>query len=68
TTGKTRGTAVADITDVFTNSFGSWLIGNYDKGFAKYNEYHRLSANKNDGVGGALQDIENVYTTSEETV
>ena len=67
TTGKTRGTAVSDITDVFSNKFGSWLVGNYDKGFAKYNEYHRLSANKNDGVGGVLQDIENVYETSEET-
>jgi TonB-dependent receptor len=52
---------------VFSNTFGTWLIGNYDKGFAKYNEYHRLSANKNDGVGGVLQDIENVYETSEET-
>jgi TonB-dependent receptor len=67
TTGKTRGTAVGDITDVFSNSLGKWLIGNYDKGFAKYNEYHRLGVNKNDGVGGVLQDIENVYTTSEET-
>lgn len=67
TTGKTRGTAVGDITDVFSNSFGSWLIGNYDRGFTKYNEYHRLSPNTRDGVGGALQDIENVYTTKEET-
>ncbi|MCB5425179.1 TonB-dependent receptor [Altererythrobacter sp. CC-YST694] len=64
---KTRGTSVADITTVFTNQFGSWLIGDYDLGFAKYNEYHRLEKNK-DGSGGALQDIENVYTTSEETI
>ena len=67
TTGETRGTSVADITDVFSNSFGSWLIGNYAEGFAKYNEYHRLGPKPN-GVGGALQDIENVYTTKEATV
>ncbi|CAN5240060.1 TonB-dependent receptor [soil metagenome] len=66
TRAKTRGTSVADITDVFTNEFGSWLVGNYAKGFAKYNEYHRLEQNK-DGSGGVLQDIENVYTTTEET-
>ena len=66
TTAKTRGTSVADITSVYTNSFGSWLIGDYDKAFAKYNEYHRLSPNT-DGTGGALVDIENVYETSEET-
>lgn len=64
---KTRGTSVGDITTVFTNSFGSWLIGDYDLGFAKYDEYHRLEKNK-DGSGGALQDIENVYTTTEETI
>lgn len=64
---KTRGTSVADITSVFTNEFGSWLIGDYAAAFAKYNEYHRLSANK-DGSGGVLVDIENVYETSEETV
>jgi TonB-dependent receptor len=63
---KTRGTSVGDITDVFKNEFGSWLVGNYAKGFAKYNEYHRLETNK-DGTGGLLQDIENVYTTTEET-
>jgi len=66
TRSKTRGTSVADITSVYTNEFGSWLIGNYAKGFAKYNEYHRLGPNK-DGTGGALQDIENVYTTTEES-
>lgn len=66
TRSKTRGTSVADITTVFSNSFGSWLIGDYAKAFAKYNEYHRFGPNK-DGTGGALQDIENVYTTSEET-
>lgn len=66
TNAKTRGTAVGDITDVFTNSFGTWLIGNYDRAFEKYNEYHRLETNI-DGTGGVLQDIENVYTTSEET-
>ena len=67
TTAITRGTSVADITSVFTNSFGSWLIGDYDKAFAKYHEYHRLGP-KPDGTGGALQDIENVYETSEKTI
>jgi TonB-dependent receptor len=67
TTAKTRGTSVADITSVYTNEFGSWLIGDYDKAFKKYDEYHRFGPNT-DGSGGALQDIENVYNTSEETV
>jgi len=67
TRSKARGTSVADITSVFTNNFGSWLIGDYAKAFAKYNEYHRFGPNK-DGTGGALQDIENVYKTTEETV
>lgn len=66
TRSKTRGTSVGDVTSVFSNAFGTWLIGDYGKGFAKYNEYHRLAPNK-DGTGGALQDIENVYTTTEET-
>ncbi|MBU2135790.1 MAG: TonB-dependent receptor, partial [Alphaproteobacteria bacterium] len=64
---KTRGTSVADISSVFTNEFGSWLIGDYAKAFAKYNEYHRFGPNV-DGTGGALQDIENVYETTEETL
>ncbi len=64
---ETRGTSVADITTVFTNSFGSWLIGDYAKGFAKYNEYHRL-APKPDGTGGTIQDIENVFKINERTV
>ncbi|MEJ2458902.1 MAG: TonB-dependent receptor, partial [Novosphingobium sp.] len=63
---KTRGTSVADITDVFTNSFGSWLIGNYDRGLAKYNEYHRLKQNA-DGSGGVIEDIENVFDVTEKT-
>jgi TonB-dependent receptor len=67
TRSKMRGTAVGDVTSVFKNSFGSWLIGDYDKAFAKYKEYHRFEPNK-DGTGGALQDIENVYTTTEKTV
>lgn len=66
TRSKARGTTVGDITSVFDNEFGTWLIGDYAKGFAKYNEYHRLAPNK-DGTGGTLQDIENVYTTTEET-
>ncbi len=64
---KTRGTSVADITNVFKNSFGSWLIGDYGKGFAKYNEYHRFEPNT-DGSGGEIQDIENVYETTEKTI
>uniref|UniRef100_B0T0P3 TonB-dependent receptor n=1 Tax=Caulobacter sp. (strain K31) TaxID=366602 RepID=B0T0P3_CAUSK len=67
TRSKMRGTSVADVTSVFTNEFGSWLVGDYGKAFAKYKEYHRLGANT-DGTGGTLQDIENVYKTSEETV
>jgi iron complex outermembrane receptor protein len=66
TRSKMRGASVADVTSVFTNSFGSWLVGDYAKAFAKYNEYHRFGPNK-DGTGGALQDIENVYETSEKT-
>ena len=67
TRSKMRGTSVADVTSVFTNQFGSWLVGDYTKAFAKYREYHRLEANT-DGTGGVLQDIENVYKTTEETV
>lgn len=67
TRSKTRGTSVGDITSVFSNDFGSWLIGDYAKGFAKYREYHRLGPNV-DGTGGALQDIENVYKTTEATI
>ncbi|MBU4436077.1 MAG: TonB-dependent receptor, partial [Alphaproteobacteria bacterium] len=67
TRSKMRGTSVADVTSVFTNEFGSWLVGDYAKAFAKYKEYHRFGPNK-DGTGGALQDIENVYETSEKTV
>ncbi len=67
TNGEMRGDSVADITDVFTNEFGSWLIGDYDKGFAKYHEYHRLEP-KPDGTGGTIQDIEQVYKVTEKTV
>lgn len=67
TRSKARGTSVGDITSVFTNDFGSWLIGDYAKGFAKYREYHRFGPNT-DGTGGALQDIENVYKTTEATI
>lgn len=63
---KTRGTAVGDISSVFRNSFGAWLIGDYDKGFAKYDEYHRFEPNV-DGSGGELYDIENVYGVTEKT-
>ena len=66
TNGEARGTSVAGITDVFSNSFGSWLVGDFAEGFAKYNEYHRLGP-KPDGTGGAIQDIEQVFNTTEET-
>lgn len=66
TRSKMRGQPVADITNVYSNDFGSWLIGDYAKTFAKYNEYHRFEPNV-DGTGGALQDIENVFETTEET-
>ena len=66
TNGEARGTSVTGITDVFSNSFGSWLVGDYPAGFAKYHEYHRLGP-KSDGTGGAIQDIENVYNTTERT-
>lgn len=66
TKAEARGTSVTGITDVFSNSFGSWLVGDYPAGFAKYHEYHRLGP-KPDGTGGAIQDIENVYTTTERT-
>ncbi len=67
TNAETRGTSVADITSVFTNSFGSWLVGDFDKAFAKYNEYHRLGP-KADGTGGTIQDIEQVYKVTEGTL
>jgi iron complex outermembrane receptor protein len=66
TRSKTRGTAVNGISNVFTNSAGSWLIGDYASAFTKYNEYHRLAPSV-DGTGGTLRDIENVYNTSEKT-
>ena len=66
TRSKMRGASVADISYVYSNSFGSWLVGDYGKAFAKYNEYHRFGPNK-DGTGGTLQDIENVYKTTEST-
>ena len=67
TNAEARGASVADITSVFKNDFGSWLIGDYDKAFAKYNEYHRLGP-KSDGTGGTIRDIENVYHTREQTI
>ncbi len=67
TNGEARGTSVVGITDVFTNSFGSWLVGDYGKAFAKYNEYHRLGP-KPDGTGGQIQDIEQVFNVNEGTV
>lgn len=66
TDGETQGTSVADISSVFTNSIGSWLSGNFSEAFKKYDEYHRLGP-KPDGIGGAIQDIEQVYTVTEGT-
>lgn len=67
TTDKMRGDPVTGVSNVFSNDFGSWLIGDYAAAFDRYDEYHRLETNA-DGTGGALQDIENVYTTTEETI
>ena len=50
TNAETQGTSVAGISSVFTNSVGSWLIGNFAEAFAKYDEYHRLGP-KPDGDG-----------------
>ena len=66
TNGEMRGTSAVGLTDVYTNSFGSWLVGDFDKTFAKFNEYHRLGP-KADGTGGAIQDIEQVFTVTEGT-
>lgn len=66
TNAEARGTSVADIADVFSDSAGSWLVGDFAKAFAKYNEYHRLGP-KPDGTGSTIQDIEQVFTTTEET-
>ena len=67
TNGEMRGQPVTGLTDVFTNSIGSWLIGDYAATFAKFNEYHRL-APKADGTGGTIQDIEQVYNVTEGTL
>lgn len=66
TKGEMRGLPVTGLVDVFSNSFGSWLIGDYAAGFAKFNEYHRL-APKPGGVGGQIQDIEQVFKVHEGT-
>ncbi|MEN7536777.1 TonB-dependent receptor [Aurantiacibacter flavus] len=67
TTDKMRGDPVTGVSDVFSNEFGSWLIGDYAEAFDRYDEYHRFEPNT-DGTGGALQDIENVYETTEDTI
>jgi len=59
TTPITRGTSVADITYVFTNPWGSWLVGDYGKALSKYGVNHTLN--------GAY-DIENVSDITESTV
>jgi iron complex outermembrane receptor protein len=66
TNGEMRGDSVVGLTDVFTNSFGSWLVGDFAKAFAMFNEYHRLGPKAN-GVGGAIQDIEQVFNVTEST-
>lgn len=66
TDAEARGTSASDITNVFTDNAGSWLVGDFPKAFAKYKEYHRLGP-KADGTGSAIQDIEQVFTTTEET-
>jgi TonB-dependent receptor len=59
TTAITRGTSVADISSVFTNPWGSWLVGDFGKAFTKYGVEHTLN--------GAY-DIENVSDITESTV
>jgi len=66
TNGETQGTSVNDISDIFSNSFGSWVVGDFDKAFAKYHEYHRLGP-KPDGTGAPLQDIEQDFSVTEST-
>jgi TonB-dependent receptor len=69
TNAETRGTSVADISQVYSNAFGSWLVGNFAEAFAKYGEFHRLGpkATANGLVGGPIQDVEQVYTVTEAT-
>jgi len=59
TTALTRGTSVTGISTVYTNPWGSWLVGDFDKAFAQYGVHHTLN--------GAY-DIENVSAISESTV
>jgi TonB-dependent receptor len=59
TTPITRGTSVADISYVYSNPWGSWLVGDYNKAFDKYGVAHTL-----DGA----YDIENVSNIIESTV
>jgi TonB-dependent receptor len=66
TNGEMRGQPITGLYDLFTNTVGSWLSGNYDAAFAKFGEYHRL-APKPGGIGGQIQDIEQVYTVQEGT-
>jgi TonB-dependent receptor len=66
TNGEMRGMPVTGLTDVYSNAFGSWLVGDFDKTFAAFNEYHRLGP-KADGTGGTIQDIEQVFTVKEGT-
>jgi TonB-dependent receptor len=66
TNGEMRGMPVTGLTDVYSNAFGSWLVGDFDKTFAAFNEYHRLGPKAN-GVGGSIQDIEQVFTVKEGT-
>jgi len=67
TNGEMRGTSAVGLTDVFSNHFGTWLIGDYAAAFAKFSEYHRLAPKAN-GVGGTIQDIEQVFKVTEGTV
>jgi TonB-dependent receptor len=66
TNGEMRGQPITGLYSVFTNTVGSWLSGDYDATFAKFDEYHRLGP-KPDGVGGQIQDIEQVFTVTEAT-
>ncbi len=66
TKGEMRGASAAGLNDVYDNASGSWLVGDFEKAFAAFNEYHRVGP-KADGTGGTIQDIEQVFTVKEGT-
>lgn len=61
TTEITAGTSVDDITYVFKNEHGSWLVGDYAKAFAKYGVQHTTE-------GPSVYDYENMFSVKESTI